>query len=113
MRTPFAAGLIARTVLPVLTSRARCLGQREHRLDRRLDVEETAIGLHHAGVVVRDAERRKPPHHLPRVEHLMRQAMFARRAQRTRHHVAVGRADLGNAGDVHQGPAAFRFQLAP
>ena len=83
------------------------------RRDRRLDREESAVGLHHADVIAGNAERRKASHHVRRVQHLVRQAVRARGAQRAGHDRAVGRADLDDAGDVHELPAGRRLELAP
>ena len=59
------------------------------------------------------AEGRKPFHQSRRVQHFVRQAVRARCEQRARHDRAVRRADLGDAGDVQELPAARRLELAP
>ena len=86
---------------------------RDHRSDRGLDRDEAAVGLEHADMVRRDFERRKAPHGLGRVHDLVRQPVQPAGRERARHHLAVRRADLGDAGDVEKLRSRRGFKLAP
>ena len=82
-------------------------------MDRRLGSEESAVWLQHRDKVVRQPERRQPPHQLRRRQHLMGQRMQLRRGERAAHQHAVGRPDLGDAGDMEKLLPGRSFELAP
>ena len=86
---------------------------RDHRSDRGLDRDEATVGLEYADMVRRDFERRKAPHGFGRVHDLVQQPVQPAGRERARHHFAVRRADLGDAGDVEELRSRRGLKLAP
>ena len=88
--------------------------QREHALRcAGSTATKPPSGCNTPDIMRRDLERRKAPHDFGSVEHLVRQRVQPRGGERAGHQRAVGRADLGDAGDVQQLLPRRRLKLAP
>ena len=93
----------------------RACGNRQRResFDRGLDLDKSAVRLHHADIVRRQPEGREALHQFARRQHLMAERMMLGGGERAAHQDAVGRADLRDAGDMEQRPSGCGFQVPP
>ena len=93
--------------------RAGGLRERQHCMDRRLGREHAAVGLQHGDEIGRQPESREAPHCVRRGQDLVREPMQTGRGERAAHQDAVGRADLGDPGDMEQLLPGGAFKFAP
>ena len=112
-RTPLRRGAIVCTVVPVRTSAPAAFASASCASIAGSTATNPPSGCTTPTKSSGNAKGRKPFHQRRRVQHFVRQTVRARREQRARHHRAVGRADLGDAGDVQERLPARRLELAP